>query len=355
MQTSLTDLTSNPPPAFKLARIGQLEDLEGGTYWPKLRPHFLKPDYRHLRYAIQARLGTDPLPAGAALSLRGASGVGEIDVAFIADRLAAKLTITGSGLPDYCLTMVNRGGLVCTGASKTVIEVDQGTGMIYRGRPGTTLSAAGNHERLALWIPEASLKQRLTALLGEPILEDLSFEPVFDWTAPAASSLRRLMRLLTDELAAPASAVLTSKTASRSFTDLLLYTLLRSVSHNYSERLERPETSPAPGTLRRAEAYIRAHVEESLALHEVAAAAGCSVRSLQIAFRHFRETTPLLAIRQARLEAAHRALRLSNGGTTVTEVAHRFGFANPGRFTRLYKAAFGEAAGDVLRRGRGGR
>lgn len=355
MQTSLSEISSNPPPAFKLAHIGHLEDLEGATYWPKLRPHFLKPDYRNLRYAIQGRPSTDPPPAGAALSLRGASGVGEIDVAFIADRLAAKLTITGSGLPDYCLTMVNRGRLVCTGASKAGLEVDEGTGLIYRGRPGTTLAAAGNHERLALWISEASLKQRLTALLGEPILEDLRFEPVFDWTAPAASSLRRLMGLLTDELASPASAVLTSKTASRSFTDLLLYTLLRSVSHNYSERLERPETSPVPGTLKRAEAYIRAHVEEPLALHEVAAAAGCSVRSLQIAFRHFRETTPLLAIRQARLEAACRALRRGEGGATVTEVAHRFGFTNPGRFTRLYISAFGEAPGDVLRESRGSR
>lgn len=355
MQTSLTDLTTTPPPAFKVARIGQLEELEGGTYWPKLRPHFLKPDYRHLRYAIQERPGADPPKAGLALSLRGAAGVGDIDVAFIADRLAAKMTVTGSGLPDYCLTMVNRGGLVCTGASRAVIEVHEGTGLIYRGRPGTALSAASNHERLALWIPEASLKQRLTALLGEPILEDLSFEPVFDWTAPAVSSLRRLMGLLTDELASPASAVLTSKTASRSFTDLLLYTLLRSVPHNYSARLERPEPSPVPGTLRRAEAHIRGHVEEPLALHEVAAAAGCSVRSLQIAFRHFRETTPLLAIRQARLEAARRALRRGEGGATVTEVAHRFGFANPGRFTRLYVAAFGEAPGDVLRRGRGNR
>jgi AraC-like DNA-binding protein len=35
---------------------------------------------------------------------------------------------------------------------------------------------------------------------------------------------------------------------------------------------------------------------------------------------------------------------------TITDVALRFGYANPGRFTRLYKAAFGETPADVLRR-----
>ena len=106
-----------------------------------------------------------------------------------------------------------------------------------------------------------------------------------------------------------------------------------------------------PGTLRRAEAYIRAHVEEPIALHDVATAAGCSVRSLQLGFRRYRETTPLLAIRQARLEAARKALRSGGAGATVTELAQRFGFANPGRFTRLYKAAFGESPAEALYRG----
>lgn len=352
MMTSPDDLGADPPGAFKLARIGHLQELEAGTYWPKLRPHFLRPDYRHLRYAIQERSGTDLPKAGAAFSIRGASGVGELDVAYIADRLAATLTIAGSGLPDYCLTLVNRGGLVCTGVAKAGLDVDGGTGLIYRGRPGTKLAAAGDHERLALWIPEASLKQRLAALLGEPVAGDIGFEPVFDWGAPAASGLRRMIRLLTEELASPAPSILASEAASRSFTDLLLYTLLCSVTHSHSARLERPEPSPVPGTLRRAEAYIRAHVEEPIALHEVAAAAGCSVRSLQVAFRHFRATTPLLAIRQARLEAARQALRSGSAGGTVTTVAHRFGFANPGRFTRFYETAFGELPAEALRRGR---
>jgi AraC-like DNA-binding protein len=147
--------------------------------------------------------------------------------------------------------------------------------------------------------------------------------------------------------------MLGSEAASRSFSDIFIYTLLKSLPHTYSEQIEQPGVSAAPGILRRAEAYIRANVEEPIALHEVAAAAGCSVRSLQLAFRSFRDTTPLLAIRHARLEAACDALRSGDAGNTVTETAQRFGFANPGRFTRLYRAAFGESPLEVLRRRRG--
>jgi transcriptional regulator GlxA family with amidase domain len=141
-----------------------------------------------------------------------------------------------------------------------------------------------------------------------------------------------------------------SDVASRSFTDLVLYTLLRAVPHNHSERLARGGSPAVPGIVRRAEAFIRAHVEEPIALHEVADAAGCSVRSLQLGFQRFRDTTPFAAIRHARLEAVREALRSGEIGGTVTDLAHRFGFTNPGRFTHLYRAAFGETPIEALRR-----
>lgn len=84
---------------------------------------------------------------------------------------------------------------------------------------------------------------------------------------------------------------------------------------------------------RRAEAYIRADAEEPIALCKVAEAAGCSVRSLQLGFRRFREATPMAAIR----------------------LALRFGFTNPGHFAYDYKAAFGEAPRDALHRSSGHR
>jgi AraC-like DNA-binding protein len=339
-----------PPAGFRLVRIGSLQELEGGAYWPQLQPHFLKPDFKLLRYRIQDRVGGDRRP-GKAFSVRGASGVGELDVAYIADRLAATLTIAEAGFPDYCLTAVSRGALEYTGApgARATLGINANIGLVYRGVPGTTLSATGDHERLAVWIPAASLNQRLVALLDGPVTKDLTFEPVFDWGSVPAQGLRRLLRLMVEELGSPAPFA-DSDVATRSFTDLVLYTLLRAVPHNYSERLALASSPAAPSIVRRAEAYIRARVEGPIALHEIAEAAGCSVRSLQLGFRRFRETTPLGAIRNARLEAAREALRSGQTGSTVTDLALQFGFTNPGRFAHLYKAAFGESPLDALRR-----
>lgn len=335
---------------LKLARINDLNELESGAYWPRLQPYFRKPDFRRLTYQFAGR-SPRPDKRGEALATRGASGLGDLDVAYIADRFATALMITDAGLPDYCITSVSRGWLEFQDASSAdPVSVGDATGVIYRGRPGTQLRATDNHERLAVWIPASSLKQRLAALLGEPSKEDLEFAPGIDWESGSGQAIKRLLRLLTEEVAAPHSFALSS-VARQSFTDLLLYSLLQALPHNHTDRIARETDSVAPRAVRRAENFIRARAGQPVALHEVAEAAGCSVRALQLGFRRFRDTTPAAAIRQARLEAAQQALiRGEVGETAVREVARRYGFTNAGRFTHLYKAAFGLSPAEALRR-----
>jgi AraC-like DNA-binding protein len=345
------DPEGKPLPAFKIAKIRKLQDLENGTYWSELHPYFLRSEFRErLKYSIKGRVGGQ-LSGVETVSVRAASKAGELDVAFISDQLAATMAIKDPGLPDYCLTLVSQDHLVYRGDVHRKESVDDSTGLIYRGRPGTELAATGLHERLAIWIPQSSLTQRLVALLGQPVQRETEFHPVFNWHSQRAQALRHLVGLLMFELKTPAPSILGSAAASRSLTDLLIYTLLRSLDHTFSPQLERSVNPAAPGTLRRAEAFIRANVEEPIAMHEVAAAAGCSLRSLQLAFRSFRETTPLLAICQSRLEAARAAIAICDPTiVTITEIANRFGFANACRFSQFYRKAFGESPAEALRR-----
>ncbi len=341
-----------PRRGFKIADIQDLQARDCGTYWPRLHPYFLPPDYQRIRYAIRGA-SRGKLAKDETVSIRAASKAGELDLAFIADRLAATMSIADAGLPDYCLTWVSEGQLDYSDATTSPLPIGRDVGLIYRGHPGTELAATDAHARLAIWIPRASLTQRLAGLLGGAVAADTEFQPAFDRNGQGAQALRHLVGLLMLELQAPAPTIIGSQAATRTFVDLLLYTMLRSLPHTYSGQIDRPGPCAGPGTLRRAEAYIREHAEEPIALHEVGAAAGCSVRALQLAFRSFRDTTPLLAIRRVRLEAARDAIRTSDGETTVTELASRFGFANPGRFTRLYRDAFGESPAEALRGRRG--
>jgi AraC-like DNA-binding protein len=333
---------------FRLARLHDLDELESGIYWPRLQPYFVKPYFRRLTYQVSGRRPPDQKP-GQILSTRGASGLGELDIAYVADRYSTLMKITETGLPDYCLTLVSRGSLTCFGTSTAGSFEAHGTvGLIYRGLPGMTLSASQDHERLAIWIPAASLQQRLAGLLGGAVSEDIVFDPIVDFSSAPGKRIKRLVWLLTEEFgeAHPFSG---NDITSKSFTDLLLYSMLQVLPHNYSERLARAANSSAPATVRRAEDYIRFHAAEPIALHEVAEAAGCSVRSLQLGFRQFRGITPTAAITQARLDAVRRAFNDGDVAGTVTDVALQYGFTNPGRFSSLYKTAFGVSPADELR------
>ncbi|GGL62752.1 hypothetical protein GCM10010129_02960 [Streptomyces fumigatiscleroticus] len=105
-----------------------------------------------------------------------------------------------------------------------------------------------------------------------------------------------------------------------------------------------------PATVRRAVAYIEDRADQDIAVAEIAAAAHVTVRALQYAFRQHLGTTPLGYLRRVRLSHAHRELLDADprGGTTVTEVAARWGFFHPGRFAALYRDAYGRPPRQTL-------
>jgi AraC-like DNA-binding protein len=107
----------------------------------------------------------------------------------------------------------------------------------------------------------------------------------------------------------------------------------------------------APAVVRRAATYIETHAGEPITVEDVAVAAGVGVRGLQAAFARHRDTTPTGYLRRVRLERAHHDLLTGDPsrGDTVTGVARRWGFADPGRFARAYRRAYGRPPGETLR------
>jgi AraC-like DNA-binding protein len=65
---------------------------------------------------------------------------------------------------------------------------------------------------------------------------------------------------------------------------------------------------------------------------------------VQYLFRNRLATTPTEYLRRVRLHRAHQDLSASEAfGTTVGEVAARWGFTHTGRFALQYRQAFGVA------------
>jgi transcriptional regulator GlxA family with amidase domain len=84
---------------------------------------------------------------------------------------------------------------------------------------------------------------------------------------------------------------------------------------------------------------------------DIAGAARVTARAVQLAFRHHLDTTPLRYLRDVRLSRAHDDLRAADPcqGQTVTDIAARWGFFSPGRFSAHYRAVYGVPPSRTLR------
>ena len=106
-----------------------------------------------------------------------------------------------------------------------------------------------------------------------------------------------------------------------------------------------------PATVRRAAAFIDAHAEQPVTVTEIAAAAGVSARALQYTFPRHYGTTITGYLRRVRLEQAHRQLQAADPttGTTVAEIARRWGWASPANFATAYRKLYRLPPGHTLR------
>ncbi len=148
---------------------------------------------------------------------------------------------------------------------------------------------------------------------------------------------------------AVAEAPLVLGSVERLLAGLALSTFPTRPALSSSRREELDARSPA--TLRRAVVYIEANAARDISIGEIAGAARVTRRAVQQAFRRHLDTTPTAYLRQVRLDAARRELLAAEpGALTVTEVAHRWGFSSPSRFTERYRAAFGTTPSETLRR-----
>ncbi len=265
---------------------------------------------------------------------------GDLQVTAVTERLGTAVGIADPGIEAFCFCDLRTGAMALTppGATEPAVG-DPGRGLIHGGEGGLTALTRDGTARTNLWVARARLEAGLAAALGEALRERLRFQTSVDWAAPGPGAVRRLLLHAEAEFARE-GGIAAQPVALAAFTDLFVQTVLRELPHNHRERLMRPSGVAMPSHLRRAEAFMRAQAEAPIGLPDIAAASGCSVRTLQKAFRLFRNTTPHGALRLVRLERARHDLR--RGEEPVAAVARRYGFSNVGRFAASYARQFGE-------------
>jgi AraC-like DNA-binding protein len=104
-------------------------------------------------------------------------------------------------------------------------------------------------------------------------------------------------------------------------------------------------TDAVPGSdlqrLDKLEAYMRSRLCAPMALEDLARAAGVSVRSLNMLCQRHHGQSPMVLLRNMRLDAVHARL-VAQPGVSVTDIALEYGFGHLGRFSQYYSSRFGE-------------
>jgi len=272
-------------------------------------------------------------------------------IAHGADRFGTIIEGGTEGMASYGFTAVSSGRATLIQHSDEATG-SGATGFVFRADLGGRILTSDLNARQTLWIDAVSLEQALEGMLGDRLRERLTFKPAIDWNNGLAASLRGQIDFLMDEIKRQ-DGVADNPVALASLTDLMVSLVLRGIPHNYLERLGSGRFGAVPAYVRRADDFMRANATVPIRMEQVAAAAGCSVRTLNAVFRQFRDTTPLIALHAIRLEQVRAELNHNATAATIGEVARRFGFTNPGRFAAAYRRRFGESPRETARRSSG--
>ena len=224
------------------------------------------------------------------------------------------------------------------------VSLTPGVAVVISAAAKVTWQHDARAKMLCLTINRASLERPLTALVGRPLPEPIEFEFLVR-TPP----LVRLVRFLTTEVGQ--NHVLVEQSAmSKTYAELLMRTLLTQQPSNYSSWLATDVPDSAPRQLLRAEKSSKAYADQPISMKKVARAVGYSVRSMNRAFRRYRDCTPLEFLWDKRLDRARRMLSTPGGVRSVTDAAMNSGFSGPGRFSIRYRDRFGESPSATFKR-----
>lgn len=99
---------------------------------------------------------------------------------------------------------------------------------------------------------------------------------------------------------------------------------------------------------RRAEAWMREHLDQTLQIPDLCIALRVSRRELEYAFRTIFEVSPRAHLEMLRMNAIRRAI-IRSGDETIIEIALSHGVTHLGRFAASYRALFGEKPSETRR------
>ncbi len=201
-------------------------------------------------------------------------------------------------------------------------------------------------DKLIVLIEREAMQRQCEQLAGRAVGK-VEFATAVDTTGPAGRLLLGQVRLMMEAVEADTG---TFGDYLARLGEGLASLLITSLAHSQRKAIDAPAPPEGSTVVGRAEAWLRANIDRSFAVADIAQAVGTSLRSLQEGVRRERGTTLSEMIETVRLERFRAALADPENGGSVTAAAYMAGIGHPGRAAAAYRRRYGETPSQTLRR-----
>lgn len=231
------------------------------------------------------------------------------------------------------------------------IDISQRQGCIISPSGPTKWQQNQSYDDLSLFVDRRTLEHHFEVMTGGRVKHPLEFHPRIDLSKKTGETLYRNLNHFANESKWSGSLFENSNCAAN-VQDLFLNFLLTEFKHTHSDAFQINALTPSFRAVLRVEEYMREHADEDISIRELSDVSGVSMRSLQRAFKRYREETPLQFLKRTRLERAKKRLARAGPNVTVTQIALSSGFSHLGAFSVEYRRMFGETPSAALTKAR---
>lgn len=256
-------------------------------------------------------------------------------------RVAADRSPTG----DYLVQFVF-GATVSVIIDREHLRIGPGDAVLIP--PGCRFQREEDHDQgatISVSFDGLAVRSRLAARLRRALDRPLAFEARVGSSRDALLAMViSIDRALESGLASPHDPAI--EAMERAFIDLLLDLQ----PHSYSGDLSATEDERRSRRIELVRDLVDRDPSARHAVEDLAAAAGCTVRSLQTSFAECSSTNPMDFVRGRRLQLARARLLDVDCHQPIWSVAKDHGFANASRFAVEYRRAYGETPSETRQR-----
>lgn len=197
----------------------------------------------------------------------------------------------------------------------------------------------------------ADLKAVFSNLTNKHHQGPFVFDGSIDLTMGIGALLARMVSYISSEIDHN-SEYLRNSVLSRDFENMLQSAIL-CIHHKYRNQLfEERQYQYEPSFVRKAEEYMKAHLDEGISIVDLLKVCSCSRSVLFAAFKKARGCSPMKFLTEQRLQSAREELLRTLPEGSVSHIASNCGFKDLSRFSRAYKKRFGELPSETLRKKR---